>query len=90
MDLCFGHEIKQGPRAGSRHEPSCSGHSKGMAANTKEVGVMLKDTHGFSSRLFLKIGMFLQDGLAHQTLFSLKGHAGHKSQPLCQEGQISG
>ena len=48
------------------------------AANTKEVGVMLKDTHGFSSRLFLKIGMFLQDGLAHQTLFSLKGHTGHK------------
>ena len=50
------------------------------ACNT---GFVVKDEHDVSYRIHLKLGMLLQDGAAHKTIYSLKGDAGTKFCIFC-------
>ena len=47
------------------------------------TGFVVKDEHDVSYRIHLKLGMLLQDGAAHKTIYSLEGDAGTKFCIFC-------
>jgi hypothetical protein len=54
------------------------------AANVSAGGLVLKHPDGSHHRLWIKLGMILQDGGAHKHVFHVKGDAGTKFCLLCR------
>ena len=46
-------------------------------------GVLLRSPSGYPRRIFAKLGMFVQDGAAHKSVWHCKGDAGTKPCMLC-------
>ena len=58
----------------------------------RTAGLTLRSPNGIIARLFCKLGMVLQDGGAHKTVWGCKGDAGSKLCMLCKNlyAQVSG